>query len=76
MWVEKGPAGFFVGLGSRCLWSGSIISGQFLLYDAFKNLLHVTQVGWVCRTPLESGLGQGYGAALPNSSSYLFVSQF
>ena len=31
-----------MGLGTRCLWSGSIISGQFLLYDVFRNLLHVS----------------------------------
>lgn len=43
IWQESGPGGFFVGLGSRCLWSGSIISGQFLLYDVFRQLLHVTQ---------------------------------
>jgi len=40
--TEKGPGGLFVGLGTRCLWSGSIISGQFLLYDVFRNLLHVS----------------------------------
>jgi solute carrier family 25 phosphate transporter 3 len=37
-----GPTGFFLGLPSRCLWSGAIIGGQFLLYDVFKTLLHVT----------------------------------
>jgi solute carrier family 25 (mitochondrial phosphate transporter), member 3 len=41
IWSRYGPRGFFLGLGSRCLWSGSIISGQFLLYDVFKTLLHV-----------------------------------
>lgn len=40
--AERGVQGLFVGLGTRCLWSGSIISGQFLLYDVFRNLLHVT----------------------------------
>ncbi|GAB5036320.1 mitochondrial substrate carrier family protein [Nannochloropsis oceanica] len=40
--TENGLGGFFVGLGTRCLWSGSIISGQFLLYDVFRSLLHVS----------------------------------
>lgn len=37
-----GPGGYFLGLGSRCLWSGAIIAGQFFLYDVFKGLMHVT----------------------------------
>jgi len=37
-----GIGGFYLGLGSRCLWSGAIIAGQFVLYDLFKSALHVT----------------------------------
>ena len=37
-----GPGGFYLGLGSRCLWSGAIIAGQFFLYDVFKGMMHVT----------------------------------
>jgi solute carrier family 25 phosphate transporter 3 len=41
--VEKGgPGSLFRGLGSRCLWAGSIIAGQFLLYDVFRTLFGVT----------------------------------
>ncbi|EWM30058.1 mitochondrial phosphate carrier protein [Nannochloropsis gaditana] len=43
--AERGVQGLFVGLGTRCLWSGSIISGQFLLYDVFRNLLHQLREG-------------------------------
>lgn len=39
---ELGMAGFFLGLPSRCLWSGAIIAGQFFLYDLFKQALHLT----------------------------------
>ncbi|KAJ1481170.1 hypothetical protein T484DRAFT_1808405 [Baffinella frigidus] len=28
--------------GSRCVWAGTIISGQFLIYDIFKNLFQIT----------------------------------
>ena len=38
---QFGPGGFFLGLPSRCLWSGAIIAGQFFLYDVFKTALHV-----------------------------------
>uniref|UniRef100_A0A0G4G4K4 Uncharacterized protein n=1 Tax=Chromera velia CCMP2878 TaxID=1169474 RepID=A0A0G4G4K4_9ALVE len=41
IWKDFGPAGFFFGLGSRCAWSGSIISGQFFLYDAARAALQV-----------------------------------
>jgi solute carrier family 25 phosphate transporter 3 len=35
--VEKeGYGSLFRGLGSRCVWAGSIIAGQFLLYDVFR----------------------------------------
>lgn len=39
---ERGPAGLFLGLQSRIVWSGAIISGQFLLYDVCKTALHVS----------------------------------
>lgn len=26
----------------RCVWAGTIIAGQFLFYDLFKNILQVT----------------------------------
>ena len=38
---QYGFGGFYLGLGSRCLWSGAIIAGQFFLYDVFKTALHV-----------------------------------
>jgi len=34
-----GLGGFFLGLGSRSIWAGCIISGQFFLYDVCKSLL-------------------------------------
>jgi solute carrier family 25 phosphate transporter 3 len=37
-----GLAGLYLGLPSRCIWSGAIIAGQFFLYDVFKAALHVT----------------------------------
>ena len=36
-----GPGSLFRGLGSRCVWAGSIIAGQFLLYDVFRTLFGV-----------------------------------
>lgn len=39
---EGGVGSLFRGLGSRCLWAGSIIAGQFLLYDVFRSLFGVT----------------------------------
>ncbi|CAN0557079.1 unnamed protein product [Ectocarpus sp. 12 AP-2014] len=39
---ERGPGGLFLGLPSRIVWSGAIISGQFLLYDLCKTALHVS----------------------------------
>jgi len=39
---QFGLEGFFLGLGSRCLWSGAIIAGQFFLYDVFKSAFKVT----------------------------------
>lgn len=41
--VEEGGIGaLFQGLTSRCVWAGSIIAGQFLLYDVFRTLFGVT----------------------------------
>ena len=39
---KYGLQGLYLGLPSRCLWSGAIIAGQFTLYDIFKQALHVT----------------------------------
>ncbi|KAG5180691.1 mitochondrial carrier domain-containing protein [Tribonema minus] len=39
---EGGFGALFRGLGGRCLWSGAIISGQFLLYDIGRRALHVS----------------------------------
>merc|ERR1712039_870699 len=41
IYQTMGPGGFFLGLGSRSLWAGCIISGQFFLYDVCKSLLGV-----------------------------------
>mmetsp|Transcript_9803 Transcript_9803/g.20525 ORF Transcript_9803/g.20525 Transcript_9803/m.20525 type:complete len:698 (-) Transcript_9803:2031-4124(-) len=38
---ESGVSSLFRGLGSRSLWAASIISGQFLLYDVFRNYFGV-----------------------------------
>lgn len=38
---ESGVPGLFAGLGSRCVWAGGIIAGQFFLYDLFKDLLGI-----------------------------------
>lgn len=43
IWQKGGPTGFFAGLGSRCVWAGAIIAGQFLLYEVFKNTFQITQ---------------------------------
>jgi solute carrier family 25 (mitochondrial phosphate transporter), member 3 len=41
--VEKeGVGSLFRGLGSRCVWAGSIIAGQFLLYDIFRTSFGVS----------------------------------
>ena len=40
--IEKeGVGSLFRGLGSRCLWASAIISGQFFLYDIFRNMLGI-----------------------------------
>lgn len=41
VYEDEGLAGFYTGLGSRCIWAGCIISGQFFLYDVCKSLLHI-----------------------------------
>ena len=33
---EEGLGSLFRGLGSRSIWAGCIIAGQFLLYDVFR----------------------------------------
>jgi len=41
--VERdGIGSLFRGTSSRCVWAGSIIAGQFLLYDVFRSLFGVT----------------------------------
>lgn len=42
IWNEYGPPGFFLGAGARCVWSGSIIAGQFFFYDLARQLLGVS----------------------------------
>ena len=42
MIAEGGVPSLFRGLGSRCLWAGSIIAGQFFLYDIFRGAFGVT----------------------------------
>lgn len=43
MMVEKdGVGSLFRGLGSRCVWAGCIIAGQFLLYDVFRGIFGIT----------------------------------
>jgi len=39
---KEGIGSLFRGIGSRIIWSGSIIAGQFLLYDVFRSLLGVS----------------------------------
>ena len=41
---QEGVASLFRGLGSRCVWAGSIIAGQFLLYDVFRTYFGVSGV--------------------------------
>jgi solute carrier family 25 (mitochondrial phosphate transporter), member 3 len=41
MIAEEGPGSLFRGCGSRCVWAGSIIAGQFLLYDVFRTFFRV-----------------------------------
>lgn len=42
MVAEDGAGSLFRGLGSRCVWAGSIIAGQFLLYDVFRTFFRVS----------------------------------
>ena len=39
---NEGFSSLFRGLGSRCLWAGCIIAGQFFLYDVFRSLFGVS----------------------------------
>lgn len=43
MVAEGGFGSLFRGLGSRCVWAGGIIAGQFLLYDIFRSLMGVSR---------------------------------
>lgn len=38
---KEGIGSLFRGLGSRYLWASAIISGQFFLYDIFRNMLGI-----------------------------------
>ena len=43
MMIQKdGITSLFRGLGSRCVWAGCIIAGQFLLYDVFRGIFGIT----------------------------------
>lgn len=42
LWKEGGPGALFRGLGSRSVWAGSIIAGQFFLYDIFRTMAGVS----------------------------------
>ena len=46
LWEESGGsvAPFFHGVGSRAVWAGCVIAGQFFLYDVFKGQMGVTAV--------------------------------
>lgn len=57
---EGGAAALFRGLGSRCVWSGCIIAGQFLLYDVFRTMFGVNS----------DNLSQVFEVVLPVSSSF------
>ena len=39
---NEGFSSLFRGSGSRCLWAGCIIAGQFCLYDVFRSLFGVS----------------------------------
>lgn len=39
---NDGIGSLFRGLGSRCVWAGCIIAGQFLLYDLFRGMFGIT----------------------------------
>jgi hypothetical protein len=41
MVAEEGLGSLFRGVGSRCVWAGCIIAGQFLLYDVFRTYFGV-----------------------------------
>jgi solute carrier family 25 phosphate transporter 3 len=55
---EGGIRSFFLGLRSRCLWAGSIIAGQFFLYDIFRTWFGVRSEDLLQRYQLDlSDLG-------------------
>lgn len=56
---EGGVESLFRGLSSRCVWAGSIIAGQFLLYDVFRNAFGVSS----------EDLSQVYQVILPTIQS-------
>ena len=57
---KYGLGGLYLGLPSRCLWSGAIIAGQFFLYDVFKGALHVTAADLtIFYDPLAKAIGGG-----------------
>lgn len=39
---EEGLGSLFRGLGSRSVWAGCIIAGQFLLHDVFRAYFGIT----------------------------------
>jgi len=39
---DRGPGGFYLGAGARCVWSGAVISGQFFFYDLVRSAFHVS----------------------------------
>ena len=42
LWEEEGAGALWRGLGSRSVWAGSIIAGQFFLYDIFRTAAGVS----------------------------------
>lgn len=40
---QEGIGALYRGLGSRCIWAGSIIGGQFLMYDIFRTFFGVNR---------------------------------
>jgi solute carrier family 25 phosphate transporter 3 len=44
---SEGFGSLFRGLNSRCVWAGSIIAGQFLLYDIFRTYFGVKDLSQV-----------------------------
>ena len=48
LWEESGGsiAPFFYGVGSRAVWAGCVIAGQFFLYDVFKVTVRNTSISF------------------------------